>query len=218
MATNYIESIMEIQSHGPYYLGGWSFGGIVAYEMAQQLLRAGEKIAFLGLIESYTPMLVNILESEYSEKYGLDGGDQEVVMLESFARDLLGIDTFTEFISQSELSREPDKLFAWIRDKAMERELFPSDPDHLHRLFDVFRANIMAMNSYQAKPYKGRITLFRADGDVGSKSIGDSARGWEDLASGGLTIKNIQGNHYTILRQPYVSALVHHLTESEFCG
>lgn len=53
MAAQYIRFIQQIQPHGPYYLGGHSFGGMVAAEMAYQLLEAGEKIAFLGMLDTW---------------------------------------------------------------------------------------------------------------------------------------------------------------------
>jgi pimeloyl-ACP methyl ester carboxylesterase len=52
MAGYYIEAIREIQPQGPYLLGGWSFGGVVAFEMAQQLHSSGEQVALLALIDS----------------------------------------------------------------------------------------------------------------------------------------------------------------------
>lgn len=55
MAAHYISEIRRVQPAGPYYLGGTCFGGVVAYEMAQQLRSAGEEVAFLVLIETWPP-------------------------------------------------------------------------------------------------------------------------------------------------------------------
>jgi len=54
MAAHYLREIRTLQPHGPYYLGGLSFGGWVAYEMAQQLRAQGEEVSFLGLFDTYT--------------------------------------------------------------------------------------------------------------------------------------------------------------------
>jgi thioesterase domain-containing protein/acyl carrier protein len=54
MAAHYLHEIQTIQPHGPYYLAGLSFGGWVAYEMAQQLRARGEEVGFLGLFDTYT--------------------------------------------------------------------------------------------------------------------------------------------------------------------
>jgi thioesterase domain-containing protein len=54
MAAHYLREIRTVQPRGPYYLGGLSFGGWVAYEMAQQLRAQGEEVGFLGLFDTYT--------------------------------------------------------------------------------------------------------------------------------------------------------------------
>jgi pimeloyl-ACP methyl ester carboxylesterase len=55
MATQYIREIQTLQPQGPYFLGGYSFGGIVAFEMAQQLQRQGQKVALLAMLDSSLP-------------------------------------------------------------------------------------------------------------------------------------------------------------------
>jgi acetoacetyl-CoA synthetase len=54
MASYYADSIRDVQPHGPYILAGYSFGGVVAFEMAHQLSTTGEKVALLALLDSYT--------------------------------------------------------------------------------------------------------------------------------------------------------------------
>jgi amino acid adenylation domain-containing protein len=53
MATCYIAEMQKVQSQGPYYIGGYSFGGLVAFEMARQLRARGVEVAFLGLVDTY---------------------------------------------------------------------------------------------------------------------------------------------------------------------
>lgn len=57
MAAQYIEEVKKVQPEGPYYLVGHSFGGIMAYEMAQQLYAQGDTVGLLGLFDSGTPAL-----------------------------------------------------------------------------------------------------------------------------------------------------------------
>lgn len=56
MAGEYVAEIRTVQPHGPYLLGGFCFGGLVAYEMAQQLCAAGEPVALLVLMDAYAPV------------------------------------------------------------------------------------------------------------------------------------------------------------------
>jgi amino acid adenylation domain-containing protein len=55
MAAHYVTEIRRLQPHGPYYIAGLSFGGEIAFEIAQQLSIQGEEIAFLALLDSYLP-------------------------------------------------------------------------------------------------------------------------------------------------------------------
>ncbi|RMZ77064.1 hypothetical protein DV738_g4567, partial [Chaetothyriales sp. CBS 135597] len=56
LSAKFIQAIQKIQPHGPYHLGGWSAGGISAYEAAQQLAAAGEETASLVLLDSPNPV------------------------------------------------------------------------------------------------------------------------------------------------------------------
>ncbi len=52
MAANYLTEIRSVQPHGPYRLGGWCMGGVIAFEMAQQLRSQGEEVALLVLVQA----------------------------------------------------------------------------------------------------------------------------------------------------------------------
>ena len=85
MALSYIEALRQVQPEGPYLLGGWSMGGIVAFEMAQQLQRDGHEISLLALLDSHAPSalahyseiddeeLLVQFKSDMSGLYGLGG-------------------------------------------------------------------------------------------------------------------------------------------------
>jgi thioesterase domain-containing protein len=63
MASRYLEEVRRVQPEGPYLLGGWSIGGNIAFEMAQQLQRAGQEVALLVLIDTFSPTVTeNALE------------------------------------------------------------------------------------------------------------------------------------------------------------
>lgn len=57
MAAEYVRAIRGVQPEGPYRLGGWSFGGAVAFEMARQLRAAGARVDLLALLDSWSPSL-----------------------------------------------------------------------------------------------------------------------------------------------------------------
>src|SRR5262249_23036704 len=55
MAAHYLTAMRTVQAHGPYFVGGWSVGGLVAFEMARQLEIEGEEVGLLALIDSLPP-------------------------------------------------------------------------------------------------------------------------------------------------------------------
>src|SRR6185503_17654814 len=55
MAADYLEAVQAVQSHGPYLLGGWSMGGLIALEMARQLQAQGEEVQLLALFDTKAP-------------------------------------------------------------------------------------------------------------------------------------------------------------------
>ena len=53
LAQSYVKMIKQLQRHGPYFLGGQSFGGLIAFEMASLLVEEGEDVAFLAMIDTF---------------------------------------------------------------------------------------------------------------------------------------------------------------------
>jgi thioesterase domain-containing protein len=66
MAAGYLEVLKNAQPEGPYYLLGWSVGGVVAYEMAQQLSRQGQSVALLIMLDTIAPPLARALQRQIS--------------------------------------------------------------------------------------------------------------------------------------------------------
>ena len=84
-------------------------------------------------------------------------------------------------------------------------------PDRLRRLHDVFRANRLALDGYQPRPYPGRVVLVQAESS--RNHLDDrSTRGWNALALGGVTTHHLPGDHYTIMQRPAVERLAEILT------
>ncbi|HEX6290021.1 MAG TPA: amino acid adenylation domain-containing protein [Herpetosiphonaceae bacterium] len=187
MATDYIAALRAIQQHGPYHLGGWSFGGVVAFEMARQLGAAGEHVAALVVIDSDAPTGAAV---------ALD----DRMLLGGFARDLgLTLDSTVEL---ADSAATQDDLFSAMLEHAQRGGLLPPhlEPSALRQLFAVFKSNLLALQRYVPRPYAGSITLFVA-AETHSVRPGDPRLGWADLA-GGLVVHALPADHYTILKAP----------------
>ena len=194
MAARYIEALQEVQPGGPYYLGGWSLGGVVAWEIAQQLQALGEEVGLLAVIDSYAPT-------------GLEEQIDDTVLTNSLVTDLGGIFGKELSISANELQQLlPEEQLNSILQKAKYLNILPPEIsiEQMHRLFKVFKANLKAMYDYLPLPYSGPTVLFSASDEV-------SQRGWSSLATEAMEIYNIPGDHYGILQKPHVGVLAKQL-------
>jgi thioesterase domain-containing protein/acyl carrier protein len=205
LATHYLQAIRSVQVEGPYLLGGWSMGGVVAFEMAQQLQRQGQPVALLALLDSWTPAAL----------YNPDGpvGEDDAKLLANFlanlrgrfAKDLPALPTDLEQLG-------PDEQLNYILEHAKLLEFLLPDVGlvQLYRLLQVFKSNVRAMWRYTPQRYRGQITLFQATQQPDSANDGP-APGWFELSSQPLKIYPSPGDHYTMLTKPYVETLAEQL-------
>jgi amino acid adenylation domain-containing protein len=193
MAALYVEAIRTVQPHGPYQLGGWSLGGVVAFEMARQLQRQGETVELLALIDP-TPVVPELEQVE----------PEPAQLAVLFARDAARLTGQTDWLPES---GEPDAVLQSLLAHGHQTGLFPRElgVEQLRALFDVFASNLRALLRYRHQPYAGRVTVLRASEDMGGERAEDL--GWGPLASGGLEVADVPGDHYSVLRAPQVATV-----------
>jgi thioesterase domain-containing protein/acyl carrier protein len=198
MAAYYVESLLAFQPEGPYLLAGHSSGGHVAFEMAQMLVRHGQKVSLLALFDTEA---VSISEVEQRKA---EVADQDDAML------LAGMLRYSLPLSLEHLQGlNPDERLLYIIDLAKQHQLIPPDfklAQAMHFL-QTLRANVEASASYVTEKYPGAVTLFRAaERDVSEIPDGETL-GWESVATGGVELHVAPGNHFTMIAQPNVPAL-----------
>jgi thioesterase domain-containing protein len=195
MAAHYLEEIRQVQPQSPYILGGWSMGGIVAFEMAQQLRRCGEQVALLVLIDSWVPYNRN---QDYDET-------ETVIDFAKYLGDVLGKELKISYKVIQPL--ELDEQLKYVLDQVKNIELMHFD--QIRRFFQVFKANVLAVQNYAPSIYPSQITLFRAKSKLNRD---DSTNRWGELAAGGIDIHTIPGNHHTIIKNPNVQTLAEQIS------
>ncbi len=200
MATHYIQAIQTMQPSGPYYIGGWSLGGAIAFEMAQQLSASGEEIGLLALLDSYTPQVIARVNDQ---RKGLLSQMLNVALDDAtlasyyFAQDLGSLLGKELQISVEQLQQlDLDAQLTYILEQAKIEKVIPPELGlrQIRRLFQVFQANIQARLHYRPQPYAGRIVLFLA-----SEQTVEDDRGWDSLAIGGIEKHLINGGHYQLI-------------------
>jgi thioesterase domain-containing protein len=203
----------SVQPRGPYFLGGHSFGGQVAYEIARQLQAAGDEVGVLVIFDTNAP-------HTQERPVGLEHDDD--------ARWLCEIATVIEHlsgrkqdVSYEELrALEPGARLASFRASLIEGGWLPEETtaSQLSTFVDVYKANIRA--DYRPRdPIPTRIALFKArDPMAGGEPHADptasgTAWGWGELADGKVLIYHAAGNHLTMMTEPHVNGLAEQLRE-----
>jgi acyl-coenzyme A synthetase/AMP-(fatty) acid ligase/thioesterase domain-containing protein/acyl carrier protein len=197
MAKSYLAHVRVHQPHGPYYLCGNCFGGVVAFEMAQRLVAAGEKVAFLGLFDSYG--------GDYPKpRASMPISNKQPFKVESFLSKLFGC--------IGEVVKDPNYLTRKLCeiDVALRFSLFARDYESRTSCFR--RLCGIARRRYRMRPFPGRIVLFRTD-DLPSAELyePDPLLGWNGMALGGIEIHELPGRHGDYMREPQVQALAEKL-------
>jgi amino acid adenylation domain-containing protein len=203
MAREYLTAVRQQQPKGPYHLGGWSFGGIVAFEMAQQLRAAGEQAGVI-LLDTWTPGSLGDFE---------DAGD-DATILRLLARalgDIAGrpFDLATDTLRQQ---GGRDQQLAHVVSEAHRMQALPPDVGvaQLRPLFAVVEANLEARRNYHPQRYSGRLVLMKA-AEALLDAPGDETLGWHRFAEQGVEVHVVPGNHHTMLGEPNVDVLVGYL-------
>jgi FkbH-like protein len=193
MAEQYIAEIREFQREGPYYLGGSSFGGWVAYEMARQLTAAGQTVGLVALFDTAVPgpLLTEGATSDWQKR---------------FYRFSLH---WHNLLVLGHRERLP-----YVRAKARRmvnqfggRERLPE------AVRAVNEAGRWAEARYTPAEYAGGITLFRATKQP-PWIASDRTLGWAKLVKGGIQIYDTPGHHADIVRDPRVRVLARQLNDA----
>ncbi|MFN6500470.1 MAG: amino acid adenylation domain-containing protein [Nostoc sp. DedQUE01] len=193
MAAHYIQEIKILQPNGPYFLGGYSFGGAVAFEMARQLHEKGEEIGILIILDSCrlgyswrSPFFKRIfLHLKNILQQGVGYLWQKIVKWSYWNKSRLQ-NTYKRYLEATLDLPETDK--------------------HLKSI-DI---NTQAISQYTYPVYPGRAILLRTEDRNRGEGIGiqyDPQFGWGDLVAGGLDIHYIPGSHLSLLREPHVQVL-----------
>ncbi len=195
MVDQYLEEILTVQPQGPYFLCGYSLGGILVYELARRLIERGHSIAFLCLVDSISPSRKkpNPIEGKQSPTSGnylsFHGSNllklnilEQLQYISSRLGWHLTAGKFGVFYKiYLHLQQEPQKL----------------------RLIQVAAAHSQAVKNYTPTASPVQLTLFRAQ----QQGLGldlDRTLGWSELALRGVVVYEFSGYHDKLMEEPIV--------------
>ncbi|MCX7570500.1 amino acid adenylation domain-containing protein, partial [Tumebacillus sp. DT12] len=200
MAASYLREIREVQPEGPYLLGGWSLGGVVAYEMARQLREAGQEVAMLALLDSRAPI------ADFKDESLTEEREVLALLVDEIAGQF-ALDT-SDLTSRLDTMDRADVWAALLTLAKASGSLPPGiDATHLERLYRVYRGNLLADYHYQAQPLAQPTVLFRAADEDSPYHRHDAANGWSALVTADLTVREVPGRHSSMLQTPHVGTL-----------
>nr|WP_314262184.1 SDR family oxidoreductase [uncultured Devosia sp.] len=199
-AASCIAEMRAIQPEGPYLLAGFSGGGVVAYEMAQQLRAVGEEVSQLIMLDTPVPT-----------QPALSTLDKANIRLQDLRREGVGLFASWLLIKVAWKNLEREKQNAL----ALER-----GSDRLNNEM-VEAAFYRALGRYEVRPYPGEVTLFRPNPQIeyhlsnGRKLVADrnffrEDNGWTPYV-GKLTVTVIPGDHDSMVLDPNVRVLADHI-------
>jgi amino acid adenylation domain-containing protein len=201
MAATYLEEILKVQPEGPWLLGGWSFGALLAWEMAWRLRRQ-EREVDLALIDPL-PVGQGLPQNLFWRQ---DIDDAELLLghlvpdLDPAAAEALQSEART--LGDLPPAERVDALLA----AAQRLGALPAglDPDQVRAFLRVYRANGEAARRYEPQPYAGPVLLVRAS--LGLARV-DPLLGWGDRIVGEREIVDVEGDHHSILEGEELRAL-----------
>jgi thioesterase domain-containing protein len=201
MAAAYFRALRETHPDGPYLLGGWSMGGVVAFEMARQAQAAGDPAARLLLVDS-------TLAGDAAPDGGEEAAAREVGRMIRFARHLgVSLDDAVPYgdALRMDAGERLAHLLALARDAGAVPPDFPAA--RFAALWEVFRTNVAALAAYRpAGPVNAPALLVRA-ADQRHAGTPGPALGWAHWLTGGLRVRSVAGDHFSVVREPQVHAL-----------
>ena len=231
-AAEHLRSIQAFQPQGPYYLGGWSFGGLIAYEIACRLVQQGEQVAFLALFDTEAPRAFSLASFWKKLAFGwrhlsaYTAGTREAI---TFLQD--GWYLAGRYVNRKKQNGERLnfaeqlrllRLFL-LRDSFLKgtdaEKLMAENPvlmevtvptTSTRSFLKVFRSHERIYHRYRPSPYPGKVTFFQGDHRSARRVLlygDDETLGWEKLATGGLEMCMVPGNHMVLFQKPYVQEL-----------
>lgn len=200
-AAAYVQHLLARYPEGPYRLVGYSFGGVVAHEMACLLQESGHRVEFVGLFDTHNPSARNRAYT-LPERLGIFWKQHLHVPLPTRLVKL-GARIVEGIATNHRIQRE-------IRNAA---RLGPAEAHSDLRRSQVREENWRAMQAYRPRRFNGRLTLFKAMTES-DKVEWDEDYGWSPFSARPLRVVPVPGRHLTLFEPPHVETLAKALESS----
>lgn len=199
MAADYVAAVRTVSPSGPYHLLGYSAGGVIAYEMAQQLTSAGLGPVGPIMIDTLCPT-IHSGSMTMIEKMGYAAYWNPVDMAKRLA-------TMGHFRRVGKERQQKRAEIARLLDAGQQLP-------HALRYQHVADSLTRAHRSYRPRRWDGATTLIRARRRETSHFRGGRTLGWSEFIGGEVSVSAIDADHHTILDQPAVDGIASLVSEA----
>ncbi len=189
MAAQYVEAIRTVDANGPYRLAGYSGGGVIAYEMAQQLLRSGAQVETILMIDTLSP----------------SAATRKVPLLQKiWLKRHWTLDFALDWPSRRRRARVMERSYQLALEKLARGEPLPPELVDFH----LFRNFTDAQEQYRPQPYEGEVVLFKAAQAETLYLYAGPWLGWEEHVASEIRLTEIAGSHFSMMSEPGVSEVI----------
>ncbi|TFZ03968.1 type I polyketide synthase [Ramlibacter humi] len=189
MAAQYVEAIRGVDADGPYRLAGYSGGGVIAYEIAQQLRRAGAQVETILMIDTLAPAAamrkIPLLQKIWLKRHWT-------------------LDFALDWPTRRKRSRDMQHSYQLALEKLARGEPLPPELVDFH----LFRNFTDAQTQYKPEPYDGEVVLFKAALAETLYLYAGETLGWNEVVSGPIRVTEIGGSHFSMMAEPGVSEVI----------
>ncbi len=189
MAAQYVEAIRTVDPVGPYRLAGYSAGGVIAYEMAQQLRADGAQVESIMMIDTLEPTAAN----------------RKVPLLEKiWLKRHWTLEFALDWPNRRRRGREMQRNYQLALEKLARGEPLPPELVDFH----LFRNFTDAQAQYRPQPYEGEVVLFKAELAETIYLYAGPTLGWDRFVAPPIRVTEIGGSHFSMMAEPGVSELI----------
>ncbi|MBD2562853.1 MULTISPECIES: amino acid adenylation domain-containing protein [Nostoc] len=214
VAARYIQELLVVQPKGPYFLAGHSFGGKLAFEMAQQLLRKGHKVALVAILDTTAPF-----HQKNPSAFDLDNTKWLAELADTievvYGKNMdCSVETLQSMVWEDQLK--------YVLERLKNADILPPDDEitQLNNMVQRLKANAV-VNYVPQEIYPTKITLLRAkenivkvdesNSEVLSDILQDLHWGWSKFSAEPVNVHFVPGNHVTMMNLPHVQVLAEKL-------
>jgi thioesterase domain-containing protein len=211
IASGYVELIRRVQPQAPYVLMGWCVAGALAFEIARQLTEAGDEVAHLFLIDSWVPRYFSRQPAPRGSigNYTL----RAQLILGEWRRVVSGKLPVREFLSNRMIIKDWRRLIGGGRNRQFV-DVSPVADYATLETYDQWLLGYLqkVTERYEPRRYPVKVTLLRSRDEPTGWFFKPDA-GWAAFSSERVEVAFVDGNHFTMFKNPGVAEMARHIAE-----